>query len=115
MGTQMLTDEIQALHNCRLQLLECVAEPIDIESYRDDISRELGVANSMLKELQETKERESQLSNDNEQGIISRLVLALRGKHVRSARINCLHPMSNELEIRPGVHLNSRLCLPRGL
>ena len=46
---------------------------------------------------------------------ISRLVLALRGKHVRSERINCLHPMSNELEIRPGVHLNSRLCLPRGL
>ena len=70
----MQTQEIQALHNCRLQLLECVAEPIDIESYRDDISRELGVANSMLKELQETKARESQLSN--EQGIISRLVLA---------------------------------------
>ena len=80
MGTQMQTQEIQALHNCRLQLLECVAEPIDIEPYRDDISCELGVADSMLKELQETKTRESQLSN--EQGIISRLVLANNTKEL---------------------------------
>ena len=80
MGTQMLTEEVQALHNCRLQLLDCVAEPIDIEPYRDDISCELGVADSMLKELQETKTRESQLSN--EQGIISRLVLANNTKEL---------------------------------
>mmetsp|Transcript_35587 Transcript_35587/g.74966 ORF Transcript_35587/g.74966 Transcript_35587/m.74966 type:complete len:380 (-) Transcript_35587:1021-2160(-) len=52
---------IDILMECREQLQECASTPLNIECYREDISRECNVAVTLLKDLKETEEREIEL------------------------------------------------------
>jgi len=52
---------IDMLMECREQLQECASTPLNIECYREDISKECNVAVTLLKDLKETEEREIEL------------------------------------------------------
>ena len=64
MSSDNTTQAIQVLHKARLQLLELQkTEPLDnIAEYRDDISKDIGIAQDKLRELKEAEQRKVELT-----------------------------------------------------
>lgn len=57
----MSIDVIEILQKCREELQECALAPLNIEQYREDLSKECNVAVDPLKELKEAEERAIEL------------------------------------------------------
>ena len=62
-GSGNTTQAIQTLHKCRQQLIELQkTEPLDnLAKYREEISKDIGIATEMLTELKEAEQREVEL------------------------------------------------------